>query len=215
VSEPVVARSPVVPAPPTTVVSGWEVSARRSTAPLRLSDWTPLAKVLLHGPVRGEIERRLAVPHRRSGRAGAGRLVVGAEPGTWLVLAAPGTAAAVAGWLGSVGAAAGEFHRVVDVTHGRALFRLTGQDSAAMLAKVCAVDLADEVTPNGAGFGSSMARVTTGVVRDDVADEPSYLLHCDRSYGRYLFECLLDAGAEFAIDVDGFTVLDGFIVSDG
>jgi hypothetical protein len=42
-----VARSPIAPAPPVAVVAGWEVSARRSSAPLRLVDCTPLAKVLV------------------------------------------------------------------------------------------------------------------------------------------------------------------------
>ncbi|HSI92708.1 MAG TPA: sarcosine oxidase subunit gamma family protein [Jiangellaceae bacterium] len=199
-----VARSPVPPAPPVAVVAGWEVSVRRSTAALRLADWTPLAKVLLRGPELGGIEQSLGVPHRSAAHTRAGHLVVGSGPGEWLVLAAPGAADAVAGWLGSVGSEAGEFHAVVDVTHGRVLVRLTGADTAAMLPKVCAIDFADDVTPNGAAFRSSVARVTTDVVRDDVAGVRSYLLHCDRSYGRYLFASLLDAGAEFGIDVDGF-----------
>ena len=35
--------------------------------------------------------------------------------------------------------------------------------------------------------------------------ERSYLLHCERSVGQYLFDALLDAGAEFGVEVDGFT----------
>jgi sarcosine oxidase gamma subunit len=72
------------------------------------------------------------------------------------------------------------------------------------LAKVCAVDLSDTVTPNGAAFRSSVSRITTDVVRDDDAGVRSYLLHCERSSGQYLAECLLDAGAEFDIDIDAF-----------
>ena len=57
-----------------------------------------------------------------------------------------------------------------------------------------------------------MARVVTDLVRHDGAvpgDRPSgagrsYLLGCDASFGRYLFDTLLDAGREFDIDVDGF-----------
>lgn len=200
----VVARSPIPPPPPTAVLAGWQVSARRSAAALRLADWTPLAKVLLRGPDRGSIEQSLGVPHGRAIRTGPGHLVVGSGPGEWLVLADPGTTDAVADWLNSVGAGAGEFHAVVDLTHGRVLIRLTGEAAATMLAKVCAVDFADDVTPDGTAFRSSVARVTTDVVRDDVSGAPSYLLHCDRSYGRYLFDSLLDAGAEFGIEVDGF-----------
>ena len=41
-------------------------------------------------------------------------------------------------------------------------------------------------------------------VRDDLGATPSYLLHCERSSGRYLHEALLDAGREFGIEPDGF-----------
>ena len=50
---------------------------------------------------------------------------------------------------------------------------------------------------------TSVAKLTTDLVRDDQQGVPSYLLHCERSYGQYLFEALLDAGAEFGIEADG------------
>lgn len=201
----VVARSPIARVPPTTVVAGWEVSTRRTDAELRLADCSPLAKVLLHGPEGGAIERVLGVPHHRAVRDHAGRLVVGAGPGEWLVLADPDAAGEVADELRTVAAGTAEFAAVIDVTHGRALMRLTGHPAAALLTKVCAVDLAADNTPNGTAFSSSVARLTTDVVRDDVGGVPSYLLHCDWSYGQYLFDALLDAGAEFGIALDGFT----------
>ncbi len=52
--------------------------------------------------------------------------------------------------------------------------------------------------------------VATDVIRDDVrsldATERSYLLHCERSSGQYLFDAVLDAGREFGIQVDGFSL---------
>jgi glycine cleavage system aminomethyltransferase T len=45
------------------------------------------------------------------------------------------------------------------------------------------------------------------VVRDDRDGEISYLLHCERSSGQYLFDALIDAGDEFGIEVDGFVGL--------
>jgi glycine cleavage system aminomethyltransferase T len=52
---------------------------------------------------------------------------------------------------------------------------------------------------------TSVAEVATDVVRDDVRStgERSYLLHCERSSGQYLFDALLDAGREFGVQVDG------------
>ncbi len=41
------------------------------------------------------------------------------------------------------------------------------------------------------------------VVRDDLTGIPSYLLHCERSSGQYLFDALIEAGSEHGIDVDG------------
>ena len=44
----------------------------------------------------------------------------------------------------------------------------------------------------------------TGLVEQPVNLPPSYLMHCERSSGQYLFDALLDAGADLGIDVDGF-----------
>jgi glycine cleavage system aminomethyltransferase T len=41
-------------------------------------------------------------------------------------------------------------------------------------------------------------------VRDDLGGLRSYLLHCERASGQYLFDALMDAGDEFGIGVDGF-----------
>ena len=98
----------------------------------------------------------------------------------------------------------GEMVSVIDLTHGRALLRLSGADGVGVLAKLCAIDLADTVTPNLSAFRSSVAKLVTDVVRDDLADGTrSYLLHCERSSGQHLFDCLIDAGAEFGIDIAG------------
>ena len=97
-----------------------------------------------------------------------------------------------------------DFVSVIDLTHGRALVRLTGADAAAVLSKLCGIDLADEVTPNLTAFRSSVAKVVTDVVRDDVHGTRSYLLHCERSSGQYLLDVLVDAGAEFGLEIGGF-----------
>ena len=82
--------------------------------------------------------------------------------------------------------------------------RLTGRDAVAVVSKLCGVDLADHVTPNLAAFRSLVANVVTDVVRDDVVGVRSYLLHCERASGQYLFDVLVDAGAEFGLEIAGF-----------
>jgi heterotetrameric sarcosine oxidase gamma subunit len=197
-----VARSPIAPVHPTTIEHGWEVSARRSAAGLKITDCTPLAKVLVLASTDGELASTLGVPFGRALRDARGTLVVGSGPGEWLLLAAPGTSTAVTQRVEKV-----KDERLVsifDVTHARALVRITGHRTLDLLAKVCAIDFADGVTPNGAAFRSSVAKLVTDVVRDDRDGEISYLLHCEWSSGQYLFDALIDAGDEFGIEVDGF-----------
>lgn len=195
------ARSPITPLEPV-VRDGWEVSGRRSTAPLRLVDCTPLGKVLVRAGRDGAAAAALGVSFGRASRQADGALVVGSGPGEWLALTEPGQAAELVDRLRDL--PADGLVSVLDLTHGRALVRLTGADAPAMLAKICAIDLSDRVTPDGTAFRSSVAKVAADVVRDDQAGEPSYLLHVERSSGQYFFDALLDAGAEFGIAVDGF-----------
>jgi len=202
VSATPVARSPIAVPGPRSVVGRWEVSTRRSSAPLRLADASPLAKVSIRAQPDGAFAAALGVRFRRSRRED-GVLTVGSGPGEWLLIGAPDTAPGLTEQVRAL--AAGEFVTTVDLTHGRALMRLTGHAAAQALSKVCAVDLSDAVTPASAAFRSSVAKVTTDVVRDDAGGggDRSYLLHCERSAGQYLFECLLDAGKEFGVEPTG------------
>jgi heterotetrameric sarcosine oxidase gamma subunit len=197
-----IARSPIPPVPPVTVEHGWEISARRSDAELRVMDCTPLAKVLVQASMNGEAANTLAVPFGRAARDELGTLVIGSAPGEWLLLSAPGTAAEVVEKVERIPDEG--LVSVFDATHGRALVRITGARAADLLAKVCAIDFSGEITPDRAAFRSSVAKVVTDIVREDRDGELSYLLHCERSSGQYLFGALLDAGEEFGIEIEGF-----------
>jgi heterotetrameric sarcosine oxidase gamma subunit len=208
------ARSPIKAAEPVVVKAGWEVSARRASAgeagagTLTLTDCTPLAKVQVRAPVDGAVAAALGVRFGRAARDPGGTLVAGSGPGEWLLLAPPGGAGALAAMLERTVAQGqappGEHVTWVDLTHGRALMRLHGSAAARVLAKVCGIDLRDDVTPDGAAFRTAVAALATDVIRDDSGGTRSYLLHCERSSGQYLFDALLSAGAEFAIEIDGF-----------
>jgi sarcosine oxidase, subunit gamma len=210
----VIARSPIAPAPPVVRADGWEVSGRRAEAELTLTDCTPLTKVQVRAPVGGQAEAALGVRFGRAARVSRGSkgtLVVGSGPGEWLLLAAPGLAQALEPE--AVAAQAlGEPVTWVDQTHGRALVRLSGQHGPSLLAKLCGIDLSDDITPDGAAFRTSVAALATDVIRDDLVGAAgrtrSYLLHCERSSGQYLFDAMLRAGAEFGIKIDGFRMPD-------
>ena len=199
-----IARSPIAQPEPVAAVAGWEVHTGRSTAALRLADHTPLAKVLVRAAPGGAVAAHLGVPFGRASRDRHGTLVVGCDPDGWLLIGPPGGEATIAERVRELADASPV--TVLEIfSHGRALVRLTGADAPRLLAKVCAIDLDDRVTPDGAAFRSSVAKVATDVVRDDVSGERSYLLHCERSSGQYLFDALMDAGAELGIGRDGFT----------
>jgi len=202
-----IARSAIAPTGPTVLEDGWEVTARRSTVHLTLADLSSVTKMAVRAPHGGAVAAALGTRFGRIGRIvrdAHGALVVGSGPGEWLVLDVPGAQDALRSRLVELVAATGEFASVVDLTHGRALVRLRGQRSADLLAKVCAIDLADDVVPDGAALRTSVAAVVTDIVRDDRGGVPSYLLHCERSSGQFLADALLDAGAEFGVEVDAY-----------
>jgi heterotetrameric sarcosine oxidase gamma subunit len=202
VADAPLARGPIAPAEPVVVVDGWEVSGRRSTAGLTLADRTAMAKVLLKADANGAFAAN-GLAFGRARRDGV-RLEIGSSPGEWLHLAPPADRGRLVEELSAVAAGAAELVTVSDLTHGRAMMRLTGADAPAVMAKICAIDLADSVTPDLAAFRTSVAKTVTDVLRDDVNGRRSYLLICDRSVGQYLFDSVLDAGGEWGIDIEGW-----------
>jgi heterotetrameric sarcosine oxidase gamma subunit len=88
---------------------------------------------------------------------------------------------------------------VVDLTSVRAMFRLTGANAPRILAKICALDLGDEMFPEKAAARTLVAAVATELVRDDQEGVRSYLILPSRSFGRYMHDVILDAGGEFGL----------------
>lgn len=196
-----VARSPIVQAEPGRQVSDWRVSAASSKAALRLNDVTALSKVLVRG--RPEEVAGLLCEHRRT-RRNDGTLILGSGPDSWLLLGAPGRAADISASATALLEGCGSLVSVIDVTHGNIVLRLSGEMSVRALEKLCAINLADSVTPDHSCFRSRLAGVVCTVARDDDDGGRSYLICSDRSSGQYFFDALLDAGREFGIDVTGY-----------
>jgi len=214
------ARSPIPVAEPAGHAHGWHVSARRSSAGLRLADHTASAKVVVRAHPRGVMAERVGVGVGRAARTGGRHLICGYAPGEWLAIATLDRRAALwahlealaggaedlrGAWFDEThgGPKARKLASLVDVTHGRVLLRLTGAHAADALSRICGVDLHDDVTPGGAALRTSVAALVTEIVRDDVRGERSYLLGCEWSSGEYLWDSVMRAGAEFGIDADG------------
>ena len=159
---------------------------------LTLSDESAAAKVSVRAAVSSVAATELELAFARSIERN-GVLVVGMRPGEWLLLGDADTVEGVASGLDSTG-----FVTVIDITHSRAMFRLTGIAAPAALEKVCSIDFGDHMTPDGAAVGACVAKVACDLVRHDRTDDPSYLIMCDRSFGQYLWDALRDACEEFA-----------------
>ena len=197
-----VARSPLSHAGETVIVDGWEYAASAVTGPVVVADRSTLSKVQVRVAATTEVIEAIGTRFGRAAWRGD-RLVVGSGPDEWLVLGAPGAAAEIADDLASTaGAADPRQVDVMDLTHGRALIRVSGPQTMALMQRVTAVDLDDRLVPDGSALRSSLAKVVTDIVRDDQDGLPSFLLHCERSSGRYLQESLLAAGRDLGAVAD-------------
>jgi heterotetrameric sarcosine oxidase gamma subunit len=160
-----------------------------------VEDLSLLAKAVVRCNDETAARAALGTRFGRSTRLGVW-LVAGSGPGEWTVLAPADTRLGLADQLRGQLSRIEAFTSVVDITHGRALVRLRGPRVRELLARVTAFDLDDRYVPDGAAWRTWVAAVVTDLIRDDLAGQPSYLLHCERSSGRYLADALLAAGAD-------------------
>jgi sarcosine oxidase subunit gamma len=87
----------------------------------------------------------------------------------------------------------------VDVSHGRAVVRLSGPHVRDTLAKGCTLDLHPEVFTPGRCAQSAHSRVS--VILDHV--QPGVFdLYCPRSYAGSVWHWLAQAGAEYGCGID-------------
>ena len=78
-----------------------------------------------------------------------------------------------------------------------AWFLVSGGEAAAMFAKLCGVDLRPAKFLDLAIAQTPVARINAIVIRDDRSGHLAYHLLCDGASAAYLWDCLLDAMAEF------------------
>jgi len=76
-------------------------------------------------------------------------------------------------------------------------FAITGQHAPSMFAKICGVDLRPTTFETLAIAQTSIARSNAIVIRADQGDIPAYHLLGDSASAGYMWDCLLDAMAEW------------------
>ncbi len=210
-----IARSPITPASPVTLVAGWEVSAKHSLAPLRLIDCTPCQKILIRAGTGSAAAHMLGVSRGRASRDDSRRLVAGIGHEEWLMIGPPGLS--IPSHVTASTDGGPELITIVDVTHARALIRIVGTNGAKVMSKLCGIDFGDKASPDNTALRTSVAGLVVELVRSDLANRSrdaagsdvmsrSYLVLCERSAGQYLFDILLDAGEEFGVDIEGFGI---------
>jgi sarcosine oxidase subunit gamma len=128
-------------------------------------------------------------------------VVAGIRPDEiWLI----GTRERVRALWSSLSAAPGFEHvHAVHLDPGIVTFHLAGPHACLVLEKICSLDWSEAMTPNGAAMSAGVAKVACDIVRADGylgGSAPGFLIMCSRSYGRYLEECLIDAGEEFGVE---------------
>ena len=76
-------------------------------------------------------------------------------------------------------------------------FMITGRRMSSMFAKICGVDLRGKSFPDLAIAQTSIARSNAIVIRDDRGETPACHLLGDSASAGYMWDCLLDAMAEW------------------
>ena len=86
-------------------------------------------------------------------------------------------------------------------------FAVTGSFAAGMFAKLCAIDLRSHKFLNLSVAQTSVARVSSIIIRSDLAETACYLVLTDTTFAEYLWHCLVAAMAEYGGEVIGLNSL--------
>ncbi len=95
--------------------------------------------------------------------------------------------------------ASGRFVTVTNLTHAWSEIRVLGPDAPTLMSRVCGLDFAAAAFPDGAAKQTSVARTTQLVIRRDTAELPAFSVLGARSLAAYLWEILMEAGADLGI----------------
>ena len=173
---------------------------------LGLADLSPLPRAGFKGAGTADwlAKQGLEVPaeSNRAARQPGGELAARLAPGEVLILGDLDGQGGLPGRLETAWAGAPlppESPRGFPVPRrdSHAWFLVGGGQSAAMFAKLCAVDLRPGKFPDLSIAQTSVARLSAIVIRDDRPGTLAYHLLADSASAAYLWDCLIDAMAEF------------------
>lgn len=99
---------------------------------------------------------------------------------------------------------------ITDTTHGNAELWLVGPDSAELLSRLCGLDFHESQFPNNTAKQSSVAKTSQLIIRHDLSVQalPAYAIIGARSFGTYLWQTILEAGADLGLEPMGQAALN-------
>ncbi|WP_143806235.1 sarcosine oxidase subunit gamma, partial [Pantoea latae] len=118
------------------------------------------------------------------------------SPDEWLLIVPPGEAWRVESQLRAE--MGGEHYAITDVSGGQTLLELEGGSVRLLLQKSVICDVHPHAFPVGKGVVTCFARASVNLRRPD---EARWQLVVRRSFADYSYRWLLDAGAEYGINV--------------
>jgi heterotetrameric sarcosine oxidase gamma subunit len=125
----------------------------------------------------------------------------------FFVETAPGRAAELTAELVKAATASDVFVTVTDVTHGRSEMLLAGVASTALMSKLCGLNFDDRTFPDRTAQRSSFAKTKQLIIRQDEMTTLAFAVIGGRSSASYLWETVMEAGAEFDITPVGANTL--------
>jgi sarcosine oxidase, subunit gamma len=135
----------------------------------------------------------------RARRQNDGSLVVQLSPGEVLILSSvPDGQSRLAETIDALPPAGHDACYPVPRRDSHCWFMITGHDAPSMFAKLCGVNLAPDKFIDGSVAQTSVARLSAIVIRYDIANSFSVSLLADSASAEYLWDCVLDAMAEFS-----------------
>ena len=179
-----------------------EEEQRRARSGVVLVDLSPLGKLLIRGTGVaawvgpgvgvGQVVAWVRVPGARLCRLSHEDALVLTAPDE----APPQVVPALDRSIAAVGAGC---LQVVDLTSARTGIGLVGPRSRDLLVKLTALDVDAERLSDARCAQTALAKVAALVVRQDVGGVPAYEVYVARDFGEYVWDAVLDAGAEFDI----------------
>lgn len=181
---------------------GDEAAETRAARHLGLADLSPIRRVGFKGWATADwLKAQGATFEDDSNRAYAqadGALILRLSPGEFVVL---GDLAVSGNTIDKLEAAWKEAEPegcyLVAREEASCWLRLSGAEAPAMFAKICAVDLRPPAFENLRIAQTNVARLNAIILRNDAGTLPSYDLLTDIASAVYLWDCLIDAIAEF------------------